>query len=157
MNKKIDIFLTENYNNAASSLIYNADVSVKNILKAFFLERTHALFCQLFHAIIQQSQNSGITEHYTMDSKIIQILINGIIDTGEYTLEGIAYYTRIPLDVIFDAACGGYNNQLSITLWAKIVGLYLQVRPDIARILYDKLFEMRDKDDKPLLLLLNES
>lgn len=35
-----------------------------------------------------------------MDRKIIQMLIHDILAAGEYTLEGIAYYTHIPYDVI---------------------------------------------------------
>jgi hypothetical protein len=90
-----------------------------------------------------------------MDSKIIQFLIQGIIETGEYTLEGVAHYTRIPFDVIFDAACGN-NNQLSITPWARIVDLYMQVKPDVTQLLFNKLIEIKDKNHFALSLLLNE-
>jgi hypothetical protein len=76
--------------------------SVKNerkILKAFLLSRLHQLFCELFQSKLQCNQNNSSMECYTMDSKIIQLLIHGIVETGEYTLEGIAHYTHIPFDV----------------------------------------------------------
>jgi len=133
--------------------------SVKNerkILKAILLERLQKLFCEVFHKLIQHNQNNSSIECYTMDSQIIRLLIHSIVETGEYTLEGIAYYTRIPLDIIFEAACGT-SNQFSITLWARIAELYLQVRPDIAKMLFDKLLEMKNKNDSELLSLLNES
>lgn len=95
-------------------------------------------------------------ECYAMDSKIIQLIIHGIVETGEYTLEGVALYARIPFDVIYDAACG-ISNQLSITPWTRIVDLYMQVRPDIAKILVDKLIELKEMHRAAFSLLLNES
>ncbi len=125
----------------------------RKILKALLLSCLHRLFCELFHNKIQ-SINSSM-ECYTMDGKIIQFLIDGIIETKEYTLEGIAYYTKIPFDVIFDAACGN-NNQLSITPWARVADLYLQVKPDVVQLLFNKLIEIKDKNHFALSLLLNE-
>ncbi len=90
-----------------------------------------------------------------MDTKIIQFIINEIIQTGEYTLEGIANSTRIPFDVIYDAA-GGMKHSFCATSWAKIVDLYLQLKPDVTEILVKKLLEMREKDQQAFSLLLNE-
>ena len=73
-----------------------------------------------------------------MDSRIIQLLIHGIVDTGEYTLEGIAYQTHIPFDIIYDAACG-ISNEFSITTWTTLVELYLEVKPDVNQLFIDKL------------------
>lgn len=89
-----------------------------------------------------------------MDTKIIQLLISGIIDTGEYTLEGIAYSTHIPYDVVYDAACG-VENRLSISTWARIVELYLQLKPDLTDILIEKLRQAKDQYAAPVSLLLN--
>lgn len=90
-----------------------------------------------------------------MDSKIIQLLIQSIVETGEYTLEGIAYHTRIPVEIIYDAA-SGINNQISITPWARIVDLYMQVKPDIAKVLSEKLLEIKSKNSAAFSLLLKE-
>ena len=90
-----------------------------------------------------------------MDNKIMQLLIQGIIETGEYTLEGIAYHTHIPLDIIYDIACG-ISNQFSITPWIKIVNLYMQVQPNIAIALNDKLLKIQNKNDAAFSLLLGE-
>ena len=135
-------------------LKFNTSVE-RNIMKAFLLSRLHLFVCDLFHNKIQLEKNYFSMECYTVDSKIIQFLIKSIVDTGEYTLEGIAYYTRIPFDVIFDAACGN-NVQLSITLWVRVIHLYMQVKPDVARLLFDKLNEIKDKDHLAVSLLLNE-
>jgi len=77
-------------------------------------------------------------ESYAMDNKIIKFLIQDIVETGDYTLEGIAYHTHIPFDVIYDLACG-INTPLSITPWVKIVQLYLQARPEISKMFIDSM------------------
>lgn len=91
-----------------------------------------------------------------MDSKIIQLLIKSIVETEEYTLEGIAYHTRIPFDVIYDAACG-ISNQFSITPWARVVDLYLKVKPDITQMLVKKLLEIMNQSSGGFSSLLNEA
>lgn len=123
----------------------------RKILKAFLLGRLHKLFCELFHEKIQQNNSS--MECYTMDSKIIQCLLQGIVETGEYTLEGIAHHTRIPFDVILDAACGN-SSHFTITPWARIADLYIQLKPDIAQLFFNKLLEIKDKSSTAALSLI---
>lgn len=125
----------------------------RKFLKAFLLNRLHQLFLELFRSSAQCDQNNLVMECYAMDSKIIQLLILGIVETGEYTLEGVALYTHIPFDVIYDAACG-INNQLSITPWSRIVDLYIQVKPDIAQILIDRLIKFKEQHKAAFSLLL---
>lgn len=90
-----------------------------------------------------------------MDSKILQSLIYGIVNSGEYTLEGIAYHTRIPLDILLDAVCGKAN-EFSITLWARIAELYIQVKPEISQILLDRLQKIKDAHCCSIATLLDE-
>ncbi len=121
----------------------------RRILKIILLGRLHQLFHELFNNELQCDQSNDSEEYYEMDSKIIQLLIQGIIETDEYTLEGISIHTRIPFDVIYDAACG-LNSQFSITPWARLVDLYMQVKPDIARLLINKLIELKEKNHRAL-------
>ncbi len=136
-----------------SILKFNNHIERK-ITKALLLSQLHQLFCELFYNKVQSEKNSPTMEYYAVDNKIIQFLIEGIINSGEYTLEGIAHYTRIPFDVIFDAACG--NAQLSITPWARVADLYMQVNPDVTQLLFNKLIEIKDKCHFALSLLLSE-
>lgn len=138
--------------NTITPLKYSA-INERKILKIFLLRYLHQLFCELFHQKLHFNKYNFSLEGYAMDSKIIQLLIQGIIETGEYTLEGIAFHTHIPFDIIFDAA-SGINNQFSITPWIKIVDLYIQVKPDITQILIDRLLEIKTKDDVAFSLLL---
>lgn len=132
-----------------------SEVNQRKILKAFLLNISHQLISQLFNNKIQSDPNNSSMECYAMDNKIIQLLIQGIIETGEYTLEGIAYATHIPFDVIYDAACN-INNQYSVTLWTKIVDLYIQLNPSIAQALVDKLLETKEKYSAALMMQLYE-
>ncbi len=91
-----------------------------------------------------------------MDSKIIQFIIQDIVETGDYTLEGIAYHTHIPFDVIYEAACG-MSNQFSVTSWVRVVGLYLQVKPEVAREFMARLLEKSDKNVAAFSSLLIEA
>ena len=134
--------------------------SIKNerkLLKAILLSHTHHFVYDLFNRCLTGVKKKDFyMESYVMDSKILQLLIKGIVDTGEYTLEGIAFHTNIPFDVIYDAACG-INYHLSVTAWAKVVDLYMQVKPDIAQILYERLQLMVEKKSLSLSSLSNES
>lgn len=127
----------------------------RQLLKAFLITRIHQLFCESFHNEISRDLNHYSMECYTMDRKIIQLFIHKIVETGEYTLEGIARYTRIPFDVILDAACGN-PVPLSVTPWVRIVELYIQIKPDFARLLFEKLLEVKDQNREALMLLLRE-
>lgn len=125
------------------------------LLKAFLLGYLHQLFCELFQQKIEFEEDHSLLRCYAMDSKIIRLLIQGIVETGDYTLEGIAYHTHIPVDIIYDAAYG-MNNELSITPWSRIVDLYIQVKPEIAEVLVDKLVEIKNQNDAAFSLLLSE-
>lgn len=140
---------------ACAAILKCNTLTERKIMKAFLLSRLHLLFCELFHKKIQLEKSHLLMECYTVDSKIIQFLIQSIVDTKEYTLEGIARYTRIPFDVIFDAACGN-NVELSVTLWVRVILLYIQIKPDVAQLLFDKLNEINDKNYHTLAFLLNE-
>lgn len=127
----------------------------RQILKAILLGRLNRLFSEIFQTEINMYLNHLSTECYAVDNKIIQLLIRGIVETGEYSLEGIAHSTRIPLDIIIDAACGK-NNQFSITTWTRIVELYMQVKPEITQILFKKIQELRINNLNSFTELLNE-
>lgn len=131
----------------------------RKLQKAFLISFLHKLFRKIFYKKLKSDVGRNINytmESYAMDGKIIQVLISEIIETGDYTLEGIASYTRVPLDVIVDASFCNCK-QLSITLWIKIVDLYMQVKPAISQLFFEKLAEIKKKHHFGLSLLLNEN
>ena len=129
----------------------------RNFFKAIILSQIHRFLYDLFdRSILTNKKNNSSMESYVMDSKILQLLLQGIVETGEYTLEGIAFYTNIPFDVIYDAACG-ISYHLSVTAWAKVVDLYLQVKPEIAQVLNVRLQVMVEKKHLSISSLISES
>lgn len=120
-------------------------------LKIFLACQIHDILCDSLQLNITDS-----TELYMINNKILQFLIHSIIDTNEYTLEGIAYYTRIPFDVLYDAACG-ISTQFSITSWSKLIDLYMQVKPNITTVLIEKLIEIKNKNPAIFSILLNKA
>lgn len=127
----------------------------RKILKVILVGRLHQLFCELFVSEVSYKKINDSMECYAMDSKIIQLLLQGIVETGEYTLEGIAYHTHIPFDVIYDAACG-ISDQFSITPWARVADLYMQVKPEVANVLIERLIEIKEKNRGGFSALLVE-
>lgn len=130
----------------------------RKLLKVFLVTRLQNFFCNLYHKNFQfyLGKNFELTmECFEMDRKIIEILIGEIVATGEYTLEGIATYTKMPLDIIVDTACGT-SNQLSVTPWTRIVDLYMQVKPDISKTFHEKLVAALEIDNFRISSILNE-
>lgn len=130
------------------------DIAIeRNLIKAVLF----MYFYQHVHGNYEAGKERGLMgstlECYTMDTKLIQYLIREILATGNYTLEGIALYTHIPFDVILDAATGR-TQHLFVTSWMKIVELYTQVKPDVVRVLLEKILEMCEKDPRALEALL---
>jgi len=58
--------------------------------------------------------------------------------------------------VIYDAACG-ISDQFSITPWARVADLYMQVKPEVANVLIEKLLEIKNKNHGAFSVLLLES
>lgn len=139
----------------AKEMVPRRNQHERKMLKAFLLGRLYELFSELFRGKIE-NQHNFYMECYAMDSKIIQLLIQDIVETGEYTLEGIAYHTHIPFDIIYEAA-SGISNQLSIAPWAKVVDLYIQVKPDIEQALVNRFLEIKNRNGSSISLLLNEA
>ena len=127
---------------------FHHGIITHQILRAFLLSFLYEVF---FISSLETDFNNYLMEHSFMDNKVMQFLIQSILDTEEYTLEGIAIYTHIPFDVIYDITCG-INKQASITTWAKLVDLYLRTKPDILPMLINKLLEIRDKKNRESFL-----
>jgi hypothetical protein len=127
----------------------------RKVLKVILIGYLHQVFCELFKHKLQLNNKNSSLECYVMDSKILQLIIKGIIETGEYTLQGIAYHTHIPEDILYDAA-SGISNQFSVTPWARLVDLYLQVKPDTAQVLINRLLDLKNKNAAAISLLLTE-
>lgn len=130
-------------------------VNERKMLKAVLLGCVHQLFFDIYEHEIHLNKNQFTLECYEMDNKIIQQVIQTIIDSKQYTSEGIACHTRVPLDVINEAA-SGLNKQPSITTWTRLIIMFMEVNPEFAGLLVEKLLELKDKNFAAFSLLLQE-
>lgn len=78
-------------------------------------------------------------EETMLESQLVQCIINDILASEEYSIEGIALYTRKPNDVIFEIASGN-NIDPSASLLRKIVELHRSVRPSLYQHILKKIF-----------------
>ena len=74
-----------------------------------------------------------------IEANYIRSTLNDIINSGEYTLEGLATYTQIPEDVLYDIAIGKNLNP-SLAISQKIIDLHKFIRSDLYNSLRLKLF-----------------
>lgn len=125
----------------------------KNVLRAFVISGIHQLVSEQFRERGLLNHENLCLEIHGMDRRITQLMINSLVESGQYTLEGIARYTHIPFEVVYDAACG-VGGGICATSWTRIVHLYLGVYPDLARRLVDKFLEMQQKNEGWLFALL---
>lgn len=119
----------------------------KRVVGIFLLCRLQNLIEGIFKASAWNDLSNKVNlamECYDMDQKIIQFIIRSIVESGEYTLEGISYHTRIPFDVILDVMCGNKSAHISVTLWARMMDLFMQVRPEVSQILLDRLVDLKN-------------
>ena len=74
------------------------------------------------------------------DDNIVRCLINDLIQSGEYSLPGIASYTNTPEDVVYDIA-SGLNTRPSFFLARKVIDLHKEARKDIYIKILNKVIE----------------
>lgn len=75
---------------------------------------------------------------HMIEDTFIRSLIMDIISTDEYSIEGIAHYTRVPIDVISDIAIGQHTSP-SFELARKIIELHQTVRPKLYHEMIKKI------------------
>lgn len=69
-------------------------------------------------------------ESEMLEENFIRCLINDLVASGEYSLIGIAQYTNIPEEVVYDLALGKNVNP-SLVLARRIIELHKIVRRDL--------------------------
>lgn len=77
-------------------------------------------------------------EEAVIDEVFIRCIINDILSSEAYTLSGIAFYTQIPEDTLYEVAIG-QNTNPSLFLSRKIIELHRSVRPELYREVLKKI------------------
>jgi hypothetical protein len=78
------------------------------------------------------------TENSMTENMFVRCVINDILNTEEYTLDGIACYTYTPEDVLQELAIG-QNTKPSADLLRKLVELHRSVRRDLYDAMKEKI------------------
>ena len=110
-----------------------------SLLKLFLVIRLRKLLAEI---LLGDPNHVAYMEGCKMDAKIIPAIIKSIIESGDYTLEGSSLYTKIPQDILLDAACGNIS-QISVSFWSNLMNIYIQTRPEISQLLVEKLLDMK--------------
>ncbi|OGT37190.1 MAG: hypothetical protein A3F12_04195 [Gammaproteobacteria bacterium RIFCSPHIGHO2_12_FULL_38_14] len=78
------------------------------------------------------------TENTMLEANIMRFIIEDILTSGEYNLQGIAYYTKLPEDVICEVIAGN-NATPSAVLFKRIVSLHAEVRQPLYQDIIKKI------------------
>lgn len=101
-------------------------------LKASFREK-YKIYFKLLNFTVEMENNM-------LEASFIKFLIKDILLTDEYSIEGIAYYTQTPLDVICDLL-SGQNTAPSLRLSEKIIDLHRSVRKKFYQEMMKKIID----------------
>lgn len=85
--------------------------------------------------------NNTEWENIMLEANFVRCVINDILSTEEYTLDGIAYYTQTPEEVVYELAMG-WNTSPSAALLRKIIELHRSVRRDLYDAMMKKISAM---------------
>ncbi len=77
-------------------------------------------------------------EHNMLENNFIRFLIEDILSTEEYTLEGIACYTDTHQDIIQEIAAGR-NTSPSAKVFQRVIKLHRSVRRDLYQEIIKKI------------------
>ncbi len=77
-------------------------------------------------------------ENHMLEQNFVRLIIKDILQTGEYTLQGIALYTDTHEDVIEELA-SGINARPTVKPFRKIIELHRSVRPELYESMRKKI------------------
>lgn len=77
-------------------------------------------------------------DKYMLDNQLLRQIIDEILISGEYTLQGIALYTNLPEEVIYNTLAG-INQTPSGLLMRKIIEIHKSIYQDFYRAIIEKI------------------
>lgn len=112
----------------------------KILLEAELFERVcnklKEIFRKQYHEYFSLINFSKKKEDLMLDQHFVRFIINDILESEEYSIKGIAYYTNTFQDVLEELATG-CNTNPSAFLFRKLIFLHQSVR----RSLYDYIIK----------------
>ena len=104
------------------------------LIEAIFFQQIYQELVQGFEIKIKNTQR----EDDMLDGNIINTLVNDLLDSEEYSVEGLASYTGCSEDVIYDLAAG-INSNPTLTISTKIIELHFVARQELYNSLIKKI------------------
>lgn len=109
-------------------------------------EESRLLEAALFWSLCNELNHSTIIEDTDMsDENLVRCLINDLMNTGDYSLPGLACYTDTPEEVVHDIAAG-INKRPSLFLARRVIELHKVARKEVYTKILDKIL---DKPNDP--------
>lgn len=102
------------------------------------LEEISEIFTNDYRAFQKLLKNEMNIEEKVMEVNFLRNLINDILSTDEYTLEGVANFIRMPIDIVLEIV-SGINTNPSWMLVSRIIKLHSNVRRDVYRTIIKKI------------------
>lgn len=83
-----------------------------------------------------------LKEEYKMvlDKNVINLMLQDLIRSEDYTIGGVAAYTDVPEEVVYDIAIGSITNP-SLDVSRKIIKLHMGARPALYTRVMQKITE----------------
>jgi hypothetical protein len=102
------------------------------IIEAEYFSRIQAglkeYFKDVYKDFFQVMKFNTEMESAMIEANFLRYVINDILLSEEYSLQGIAYYTQVPEDAISDVFVGT-NTSPSLQLSQRIIDLHRSIRP----------------------------
>lgn len=136
MRNLLPAFLRHNFSRLTKTecLLLEANIFIQ--ISAEYLETLK----NQYRNYVKLLKNESDKEGKVVEVNFLRFVVNDILSTNEYTLEGIANVTHIPLDIILEIA-SGLNTNPSLMLAAKIIQLHSDVRRELYSDLFKKIID----------------
>jgi hypothetical protein len=105
------------------------------------------LFSTQFKEYFQLIRMNTEMENIIMEANFMRCIVNDILLSEAYTLSGIALYTQMPEDIIYEVAAG-CNTSPSFYLSRKIIELHRSVRPELYKEMMKKITQGFVKEEQ---------
>lgn len=108
------------------------------VLFSFLCEELKEIFRINYKEYFRLMKFNSEMEDNMLEANFMRCVINDILSTDEYSIQGIANYTQLPEEVIYDIALG-CNTSPSLPLSRKIIELHKTLRPNLYRDILKKV------------------
>lgn len=94
------------------------------------------IFCDVKrHSYVKHNGNKEIC---MLEKNVVRFIVEDLLFAEDYSIEGMAYYTQFPEDVICDVI-SGKNQMPSLELSRKLIELHKTARPDLYKNIVKKI------------------